>query len=438
MRRLTSVGGKKQAPLFQAPMQYFHNLVRSLFAPLFLVCLAGAPMACKPTEPGLESAADPSASRFAGTSTSDEQLGDFHVSLQISIDGDDAGSMTLRLWPHIAPKTVRNFLTIASSGFYDGLTFHRVLREFMVQAGCENGRGDGAGPLPAIPGEFSKSEEARHVYGTLSMARGSDPDSAGAQFFIVCDDGPQAWSLDGAYASFGQVVDGVKTLEAIAAVPVASNPRGEVSVPRKSVIIVKASVLEGGLPDAKPVVAPAREQDSIGWPNTVEVQTLLIAVSGGKLPSENTLAQAEKRAGELLVLAQKEGADFDALVREYSDDPAQKGAQEPVGYMFANEGSHPKQGQREVYDLNVDFKLKVRELGEANQDGPLTSQQLEAQERALQVEFWRQVRAKAFIPRSVRRALSDRAFEMEVGQVRLIPRDPARTLEGFYLMKRLR
>ncbi|MCP5020867.1 MAG: hypothetical protein GY930_03735 [bacterium] len=397
-------------------------------------------MACKPIkpEPDLESAAESIASSFTGTSTSDEQLGDFHVSLQISIDGEDAGTMTLRLWPHIAPKTVRNFLTITSSGFYDGLTVHRILRGFMAQAGCENGRGDGVGPLPAIPGEFSNAEEARHVYGTLSMARSSDPDSAGAQFFVICNDGPPAWSLDGAYASFGQVVDGEKTLEAIAAVPVARNPEGEVSVPLKSVVIVKASVLGGGLSDAKPVVAPAREQDSIGWPNTVEVQTLLIAVSGGMLPSENTLAQAEQRAGELLLLAQEDGADFDALVREHSDDPVQKGAQEPVGYMFANEGSHPKQGQREVYDQGHDFQMKLGELGKAYQEGTLTAQQHEFQEHALQVKFGRIVRSKTFIPRSQRQALADRAFEMKVGQVRLIPRDPARTLEGFYLMKRLR
>ncbi len=397
------------------------------------------PLAChEPDASAPPVSAKPEPSVFSKEATSDEQLEHFHVTLQVTIDGQDAGRLTCRLWPDIAPKTVRNFLEITSSGFYDGLTFHRILGNFMVQAGCENGVGNGAGPFAPIPGEFSDTDQARHVYGTLSMARGRNPDSAGAQFFIICDDGPSAWGLDGSYASFGQVVEGVATLEAIAAVPVDTDARGETSLPLKRVEIAKAMVVEGNLAKANPVLAPPREQDAVGWPNTVEVQTLLIAVQGGGLPVDRTLAQAEERARGLLKSASAPDADFTTLVRENSDDPVQMGQASPVGFRFANDGSYPKVGQREVYELSAGFLERFNQLKVPKRGRSLTSEQLAAKAREIQTEMGRLIREKTYIPRSQHRALADRAFEMKVGETKLIPRDPARTLDGYYLMKRIR
>ncbi len=420
-------------------MRSLQFLARHLLSPLALACAVTLPLACNEPEASAPPvSAKPEPSVFSAEATTDEQLENFHVTFQVTIDGQDAGKLTCRLWPNIAPKTVRNFLEITSSGFYNGLSFHRILGNFMVQAGCENGVGNGTGPFAPIPGEFSDAEQAKHVYGTLSMARGRNPDSAGAQFFIICDDGPSAWGLDGSYASFGQVVEGVATLEAIAAVPVDTDARGETSLPLKRVEIVKAMVVEGSLAKANPVLAPARERDTVGWPNTVEVQTLLIAVQGGVLPVDRTLAQAEERAKELLKLASVPEADFTALVRENSDDPAQMGQALPVGFRFANDGSHPKVGQREVYELSADFQERFNQLKLPKRGQSLTSQQLAAKVRELQIEMGRLIREKTYIPRSKQRALADRAFELKVGETKLIPRDPARTLDGFYLIKRIR
>ncbi len=415
--------------------------------PLLLVFLAAAfAGSCTkaPQTPGdsdpngtTSSGSEPAVSPFESAAVADEALGNFHVTLEVAIDGEPVGAMTLHLWPDMAPLTVRNFLTLCSMGFYDGLTFHRVMSNFMIQGGCEHGIGSGSGPLPSIPGEFSDSEKARHLYGTVSMARGPNPNSAGAQFFIICDEGPPAWSLDGDYASFGQVVDGGATLEAIAAVPVEAGRGGELSLPTQTITILEARVHTGALADANPVQLPIRPQDQMGWPNTVEVQTLLVAVGGGILPVERTLEQAKNLAKSLLERAQA-GEDFDALVTEFSDDPVQKGTEPPVGYLFAETGSHPKRGQRKVYDVNGEFQERFNALGVAKRAGQLNSKQVAEKARALQVDIMRIIRRESTIPRGQRRALADRAFEMEVGDIRLIPRDPARTLEGYYLMRRVK
>ncbi|MDF1839413.1 MAG: peptidylprolyl isomerase, partial [Planctomycetota bacterium] len=402
---------------------------------LQLALLPGCKKETEPVVPGPE--ADRVESVFSSEDVPDSELGDFHVTLEVAIDGKPVGEMKVRLWSKLAPITTRNFLTICSMGFYDGLTFHRVLSNFMVQGGCEHGVGSGSGPLPPLKGEFSSRVEAQHVYGTLSMARGPSPDSAGAQFFIICDEGPPAWSLDGEYASFGQVVDGGSTLEAIAAVPVEPGVTGEPSRPTRSIEILRATVHKGALPDAQPIELPIRAQDQMGWPNTVEVQTLLVAVGGGILPVERSVKEAETLAKSLLERALA-GEDFDALVAAHSDDPVQKGTQPPPGYRFAQTGSHPKLGQKEVYEMNNEFQERFNALGTAKRAGELDSKQVADQARSLQIDLMRQIRKVTTIPKSQRRALADRAFQLEVGEIQLIPRDPARTLEGYYLMRRVR
>ncbi len=134
---------------------------------------------------------------------------------RVRIEMDSGDALVVELYPDQAPLSVANFLALVDQGFYDGLVFHRVIRGFMIQGGCPLGTGTG-GPGHTVKGEFSAngvSNSLRHVRGVLSMARSRHPDSAGSQFFIVHQDAPH---LDGQYAAFGRVVEGLGTLDAIA------------------------------------------------------------------------------------------------------------------------------------------------------------------------------------------------------------------------------
>jgi peptidyl-prolyl cis-trans isomerase B (cyclophilin B) len=124
----------------------------------------------------------------------------------------DSGNIVLELYPAEAPVTVENFLKLVNQKFYDGLTFHRVIPDFMIQGGDPKGDGSG-GPGWTIKGEFGAR---KHVPGTISMARTSDPNSAGSQFFICVATTPH---LDGQYAAFGQAVEGLEVARKIVAVP---------------------------------------------------------------------------------------------------------------------------------------------------------------------------------------------------------------------------
>ena len=125
------------------------------------------------------------------------------------------GTVTLELYPEKAPNTVNNFVTLANSGFYDGLTFHRIIEGFMIQGGDPEGAGTG-GPGYSIPGEFVSNgyteNDLKHTKGVISMARSQSPDSAGSQFFIMSADSPH---LDDQYAAFGEVTSGIEIIEAI-------------------------------------------------------------------------------------------------------------------------------------------------------------------------------------------------------------------------------
>lgn len=124
-------------------------------------------------------------------------------------------TIKLELYPTIAPNTVNNFISLANSGFYNGLIFHRVICGFMIQGGCPNGNGMG-GPGYSIKGEFTSNgftNDLKHSRGVISMARSMFPNSAGSQFFIMHEDSPH---LDGQYASFGKVIDGLDVVDEIA------------------------------------------------------------------------------------------------------------------------------------------------------------------------------------------------------------------------------
>ena len=141
----------------------------------------------------------------------------------VTIEMENGDIMKAELYPEIAPNTVNNFISLVKKGFYDGVIFHRVINGFMIQGGDPNGNGTG-GSEKTIKGEFSANgveNDISHVRGVISMARANDPDSGSSQFFIVHED---STFLDGQYAAFGHVTDGMDVVDAICeAVPVQDN-----------------------------------------------------------------------------------------------------------------------------------------------------------------------------------------------------------------------
>ena len=137
---------------------------------------------------------------------------------KFTIELENGKKITGELYPEKAPETVDNFVKLANEGFYDGLIFHRVIPGFMIQGGCPEGTGTG-GPGYSIKGEFACNgfvdNDIRHTRGVISMARAMDPNSAGSQFFIMVADAPH---LDGQYAAFGKVLEGMEAADEIVAV----------------------------------------------------------------------------------------------------------------------------------------------------------------------------------------------------------------------------
>ena len=156
----------------------------------------------------------------------------------VRITMENGGVMDLELDAAAAPLTVENFLKLVNEGFYDGLTFHRIIPGFMIQGGCPDGTGMG-GPGWHIKGEFQKNgweNPIRHSRGVISMARAMDPNSAGSQFFIMHADAPH---LDGSYAAFGRVVNGMDVVDEIAAVATGYGDK-----PQQPVVIETMRVVE--------------------------------------------------------------------------------------------------------------------------------------------------------------------------------------------------
>ena len=153
---------------------------------------------------------------------------------------EQTGDIVIQLRPDVAPITVENFESLVSSGFYDGLTFHRVYSGFMIQGGDPDGNGTG-GSGKTIKGEFSANDvnnTLSHKRGVVSMARSSSYNSASSQFFICHAD---STFLDGNYAAFGEVVSGMDVVDGIAGTAVVSNG-SEVSKPVTAPVIVKATL----------------------------------------------------------------------------------------------------------------------------------------------------------------------------------------------------
>lgn len=136
----------------------------------------------------------------------------------VTMTMENGQEMVLELFPEAAPNTVANFISLIEDGFYDGLIFHRVIPDFMIQGGDPDGNGTG-GPDYTIAGEFSSNgfeqNTVTHERGVISMARTNDPNSASSQFFIMVKEAPH---LDGEYAAFGKIIEGIKTADAIVSV----------------------------------------------------------------------------------------------------------------------------------------------------------------------------------------------------------------------------
>ena len=174
---------------------------------------------------------------FAACSKDDNtsgSAGKHHVEIEVQ----DYGTIAVELDGDAAPITVENFLKLAKEGFYDGLTFHRVIPGFMIQGGCPQGTGTG-GPGYSIKGEFAANgfkNDLKHERGVLSMARAMDPNSAGSQFFIMVENAPH---LDGQYAAFGKITEGMEVADAIV-----DQPRNMMDKPDKPQVMKKVTIEE--------------------------------------------------------------------------------------------------------------------------------------------------------------------------------------------------
>ncbi len=154
----------------------------------------------------------------------------------VIIEMDNGKEIEIELYPEVAPKTVANFESLVKAGFYDGLTFHRVIPGFMIQGGDPLGNGMG-GAEKKIVGEFRANgfqNPIKHERGVISMARAYDPNSASSQFFIMHANAPH---LDGQYAAFGKVVSGMEAVDEIASIPTDYSNRPKIAIRMKRVYI---------------------------------------------------------------------------------------------------------------------------------------------------------------------------------------------------------
>ncbi|MDY2880195.1 MAG: peptidylprolyl isomerase [Candidatus Borkfalkiaceae bacterium] len=165
----------------------------------------------------------------------------------VTFEMENGDRFYVELYPDVAPNTVNNFISLVNKGFYNGLTFHRVISGFMIQGGDPKGNGTG-GPGYTIRGEFLKNgfktNNLRHTRGVISMARSMTPNSAGSQFFIMHADAPH---LDGQYAAFGKVIEGMEAVDRIAEVNVDYNDK-----PLNDVVIGRVTVDTAGIEYEEP------------------------------------------------------------------------------------------------------------------------------------------------------------------------------------------
>lgn len=177
--------------------------------------------------------------------TNPNSLIEEYQDVKVRVEMENGGTFIIELYAEYAPETVANFVKLVGEGFYDGLTFHRVVDGFMAQGGDPNGDGTGGCGIE-IKGEFSsngvKQNILKHTKGVISMARGLDPNSASSQFFIMFD---TITSLDGKYAAFGKVIEGMEVIEDFQKVERTVNSFGERAIPVEPLVMKYVTIVEG-------------------------------------------------------------------------------------------------------------------------------------------------------------------------------------------------
>lgn len=383
--------------------------------------------------------------RFApGGEITDAQLAQYYVSMTCEIDGVSVGTMTFDMWTEEAPITTRNFLRLADEGFYNGLSFHRILREFMIQGGDPLGTGMGSSPHGNIKAEFSEEPERRHGYGVLSMARGGhDINSASSQFFLCCDESQSVWGLDGKYASFGKLTSGVAALEKLADVRTVTNNRGEKSTPTQKAKITEAKVIKGEAPTGETVARPEVALDLGGEPQRIRIQQIVIGfkeLAPQGITSTKTEAEAKALAAALKVQLEG-GADMTPLVREHSDLPFEESDDVPGDYRVLNNGVRDRVSERKVHYLQKSFMKRAEGLSEELRSAKLTQDEYRKAIEALQAEFNAAQVALGdalTVPRmKLDPVLRKVSFKMEVGEVMILEHDLKKSSIGYRVVKRL-
>lgn len=363
-------------------------------------------------------------------SITQQMLPEFYVEMTVAVDGQEVGTMVFELWADRAPATVRNFLRYVDEGFYDGLTFHRVLRDFMVQGGDPLGTGGGDGPHGGIVGEFSMDKDRKHAYGVLSMARdGRDVNSASCQFFICCAESMDVWNLDGKYASFGKMVGGVEALEAMANVPV-GGPRRQ--SPMRSLKIVKAVVKRGEVPQTgEKIERPA--PDLKGEPADITVQHVLVSFRDTPVKADRSKEEAEKLANEILKRA-RDGEDFSTLVKEYSDDNLNPVDELPGAYRMTNHGVQALDYERAMFEGKPELDKLYQDLTAKLQKGEITREQGMATLQEFQMEkFGRQPIKRSEMVQS----FGDVSFGLKVGEIGMTEYSPTGSKFGWHIIRRV-
>ncbi len=371
----------------------------------------------------------------------DADLGDYYIKMHCSIDGKSVGAMTLVFWPEVAPIHVRNFLRYCDEGFYDGLTYHRIIRDFMIQGGCPNGIGNGDGPHGNIKGEFSKDKKYAHKYGVLSMARDNSPDSASCQFYICCEETPSVHNLDGKYSAFGMLVNGVKTLEAIADTKVKpGRGGGSPSSPMAKVTMDKVEVIKGVPTETETVVMP--EPDLGGEPAKVSVQHILISFKGAIPSATRSKEDAEKLALEVFAKAKacKSDAEYTALVKEHTDDSVRPGDENPGVYaMLNNKVRRDADFEKKYTELKGQFDALQADLKAAVASKSMTEAEAQAETQRVGMRLQSELEKSKGMPRAqLVPAFGNVGFKLEVGEVGLAPYDKKDSKFGWHIIRRVR
>jgi peptidyl-prolyl cis-trans isomerase B (cyclophilin B) len=394
-------------------------------------------------KPAYEPKRTPAFGFQVGGPISDAQLSEYYVDMTLSIDGDEVGTMSFEMWPQFAPGTVRNFLRYCDEGFYDGLGYHRIIRDFMIQGGDPSGDGSGEGPHGNIIAEFQKpGEEARkHGYGVLSMARSpGQPNSASSQFFLCCAETPQVWNLDGEYSSFGRMTKGVEVLEAAASVPVGGAQR---SSPMRIVTMTKVEVKKGEVPKVEtPIERPAPELN--GEPEFVSVQHILISFEGATrnvAKKPRTRAEADEIVADLMRRIEA-GEDFNALVKEFSDDNFLPTDEQPSVYGMSNTGVQNVERSRAEFALQKEAQTLQEQYRARINNKAMTTQEAQKEFNSwvqtklaeLDVQF-----GETGMPRGqMAPAFGDVGFKLKVGEVGLAEPHEDKSTFGFHIIKRLK